>query len=236
MRAQAWIVVVAVASAAGCSKADDPNLVEATPVLSTQPAPVPIKREPAADADVQHVIEQLRCHAKSSLGACGVLEGFSKGTAWDLTSIHADEARYFGRSFVYRDGVAAETKWVFMIVRKTALNAVSDGDLPMRVVVRDLEKSLVAENNHANKLWMLLTRDEAVPKRNSTASYVLSYASATWDSASPTSGESKLLHVAGGSFVRQGSKRALHVVQLASIRPGASGFTGTLSTFYPLTW
>lgn len=219
----------------GCDKKQDPSPVEPAPSASpeaSEPAP---KREPVQDIDAKVILEQLRCPAKAHKDACDILEGFDAGTKWDLTSIHAEEARYFGKAFRYNQGVAEE-KWMFLLVKKIPLNKAAEGDLPLRVGLRDLDTTLGPENAHADKLWWLLKRDDAVPKRNATAKYVLEYASANWDSAAATQGPSTILHVSGGTYVRQGKARTLHLVQMDAARPGASGFDGMLVTFYPLTW
>jgi hypothetical protein len=236
MRTHAWLVVPALLVAVACDKKADPVPVDTTPPASTAaPVEEPPKREAVEDVDVTHVREQLKCPAKAHKDACDILEGFEKGSKWDLTTIQSEEARYFGKAFAYTDGVAEE-KWMFLIVKKVPLNMAAQGDLPLRVVLRDLDKTLGAENSHAEKLWWLLKRDDAVTKRNTTANYVLGYASANWDSAAATRGASTILHVQGGAFVRQGQARTLQLVHVEAARPGASGFDGLLVTLYPLSW
>ena len=241
---QVWIpAIVGVAFVMGCNSASsskaDPSSVDSVAAQSTSvPVVDPPKRVVAEDTDVEHLSSQLKCTSKpsgSNKTACEILDSFRKGVAWDLTTIRGDEARYFGKAVAFSNG-KAEEKWAFMVVRKTALNLVSPGDLPLRVIIRDLDKNLAAENTHAQKLWALLKRDDTVTRRNATANHVLSYAPATWDSASPTNGVSILVHASDGAFVRQGSDRALQIVQLDAARPGESGFSGTLLTLLPLLW
>jgi len=236
MRTQQWIILLALVAATGCDKNADPIPAIPAPAASTvESAVARPKREPAQDTEAKPLLEQFKCPSKTSKDACEVLDGFASGTGWDLTAIHAEEARYFGKALSYSDGEAQE-KWVFLIVKKVALNVVAEGDLPIRVILRELDKTLGAENTHAEMLWTQLKRDNPVTKRNSTANYVMAYAPANWDSAAATQGASTILHISDGAFVRQSRNRSLHLVQMDTMRPGATGFSGALITLYPLSW
>ncbi|MCL2824268.1 MAG: hypothetical protein FWD57_09775 [Polyangiaceae bacterium] len=233
-----FVGVFTLATAVGCENKSETAVDPAAsgPVRTgVQPAPPPPKRETIPDTDAQPMRVSLICGDKRNKEACAVLDGFESGTAWDLTAIRADEARYFGKSYSVVSGALKE-KWVFMIVKKVPLNTVTKGDLAIRVSLVELDKGLTSENAHAEKLWGLLKRDDSVTKRNATAQYVMGYAPANWDSAEPTLGVSSHLHVGSGAYVRQARDRSLHMVKTELMQPGVAGATGSVVKVYPLSW
>lgn len=235
MRYHVWLATLALLSTAACDKKSDTQPTDPTPAPSATPTVEEPKPKAVADIDVKHIQEQLKCPAKGHKAACDVLEGFETGKKWDLTTIQSQEARYFGKAIGYKDGVPEE-RWVFLLVKKVPLNEVTPGDLPLRVALRDLDKSRVAENQHAEKLLWLLQRDDSISKRNTTANFILTYTSNNWDSAAPTDGASTILHIAGGTYVREGKGRSLHVINIEAARPGSTSIDGTMVQLYPISW
>lgn len=222
----------------GCEKksqAPAQQVASASATVASEPAPEPQKREPVTDIDPQELLQAMGCPSKTHHAACEVLEGFDKAEPWDLTTIRGDMARYFGQATTYKDGVA-EQRWVFMLVKKMPLNEIEPGDLAVRVALRDLDPNLVAENKHADKLLYLLKQDDAISKRNQTSEYILGYNSNSWDSAAPTKGKSTILHIGGGTYVRQDDKRRLYLISMEARRPGAAQADATLVRLYPLSW
>lgn len=222
----------------GCEKKSPTPTQQAASASATvvpEPVPEPKKREPVTDIDMQDLLKAMGCPSKTNVAACEVLEGFDKAEPWDLTTIRGDMARYFGQATTYKAGVP-EQRWVFMLVKKMPLNEIEPGDLAVRVALRDLDPNLVAENKHADKLLYLLKQDDAVSKRNRTSEYILGYNANSWDSAAPTKGKSTILHIGGGTFVRQDAKRRLCLVSIEARQPGAAQVDATFVRLYPLAW
>lgn len=237
MRNYVWIALPALLLAAACEEKPAAKPTEPTPAASTasEPAAEQPKREPVEDFDVAGLKEEFKCPNKTNAAVCEVIEGFAGGTKWNFATIQGKDARYFGKAVVRKGGELQE-RWVFLVVKKVPLNEVTEGDLPLKIALRELDESQTAEINHADKLMWKLRRDDAVTKSNQTANYILGYAPSKWDSAAQTKGESVIFHIGGGAFVRQGEKRTLQLVKLEAAKPGASSADGLFVRLYPLSW
>jgi len=235
MRNYAWIALPALLLAMGCDqKTEKPAAPPAASSVSQPEVEVPA-RETVTDFDVKQVQEQFKCPNKANKEVCDVIEGFAKGTKWDPSTIQSQDARYFGKAVVYKNGESKE-RWVFLVVKKVPLNEVTKGDLPLRVALREVEDSRTVELAHAEKLYWLLKRDDAVTKRNQMANYVLDYTPSNWDSSAETKGNSVIFHVGDGAFVRQGEARTLNLVKVDLARPGSSSTDGMFVQLYPISW
>jgi hypothetical protein len=235
MRNYAWIALPTLLLALGCEeKAEKPTAAPAASSASQPEVKAP-KRETVSDYDVKPLQDQFKCPNKANKEVCDVFEGFATGTKWDLTTIQSEQARYFGKAVVYKGGEAKE-RWVFLVVKKVPLNKITEGDLPLKIALRELDDSRTTEIGQAEKLLWLLKRDDAVTKRSQTANYVLDYTPSNWDSSAETKGNSIILHVGGGAFVRQGKARTLHLVKVDVARPGATSTDGMFANLYPISW
>ena len=235
MRNYAWIALPALLLALGCDEKAEKSAAAPAASSASQPEVAAPKREKVSDFDVKPLLEQFKCPNKTNKDVCEVFEGFAKGTKWNLTSIQSEQARYFGKAIVYKGGEATE-RWVFLVVKKVPLNEITEGDLPLKIALRELDDSRTTEIGQAEKLMWLLKRDDAVTKRSQTANYVLDYTPSNWDSSAETKGNSIILHVDGGAFVRQGEARSLHLVKVDVARPGATSTDGMFVQLYPISW
>lgn len=238
MRHYLWIALPALVLAASCEdKSAEKKPAAAAPAVSSAAPPVDEQPEPrtVSDFDTKHFREQFKCPNKANKGICDVLDGFDEGTAWKLTRIRGKEARYFGKAVLSSGGEIQEA-WVFLVARKVPLNEVTEGDLPLQIALRTLDESNEAVKNHTERLLRKLQRDDAVTKRNQTANHVLDYAPSNWDSAAETKGESIILHIDGGAYVRQGKGRSLYLVKVEAAKPGSSEADGMFVRLYPLLW
>lgn len=236
MRTHVWLLAPVFLLAGACEEKPAPKPAEPPPAVSSASAPVESPAPPpVGDTDVAHLQQQLKCPNKATKDACDVLDGFAKGKKWDLTTIQGKQARYFGKAIESKGGELHES-WVFLVVERIPLNEAAKGDLPLKVALREVDKSDEAANNHAEKLLRLLERDDAFNKRNQTANHVLEYVPSNWDSAAKTDGTSTILHIGSGTFVRQGEGRSLYLVRVDPAKPGASSTDGVFVRMFPMSW
>lgn len=234
------LAATVIAAASGCDKAPTPGSGAASASVSAPPpvsAPAPTPAQPAPpppdDLDAAALLKALKCVADSKLGPCRVLAGFAScNKDWNPVSPSGD-ARWLGAGYVVENGKTTE---IISIVRskRVPTTEIAPGQLPVKIGIAELEKQEGAAYDQAGRAVRAFERGDQPPRSSPTLEYIKKRENWPESFASKTVGGQVYSITQGGTFVCQGKKQQLLVVQRSSSK--ASSGDGLYAELYPTSW
>jgi hypothetical protein len=240
------IAALALSAAAGCdnpsaSSGSAPSAsgsssspsASASAVTTAPPAPAQPAGPPPDDLDVTALQKALKCVPDSKLGPCRVLEKFTScNKDWNPVSPSGD-ARWIGRGFVVESGKTTE---IISMVRskRVPTSEIVPGQLPVKIGIAELEKEEGPAFDQAGRAIRAMERGDVAPRTSPTLEHIKKRESWPESFTSRTAGGQVYAITQGGTFVCQGKKQQLLVVQRSSTR--SSSGDGLYAELYPTSW
>ncbi len=238
MRTRLLVFVVSIAVAA-C--AEPPAGTSAPPAASGTPqaaVPVasaaPVENAVAApdDLDVGALKKALQCADDAKSGACAVLVRFGSCKPWNPVSPSGD-ARWIGRGYRVEGGKTSEEVTIVRS-RRVPSNEVGPGQLPAKVGITDIAKQEGAAYTQADRVIRALERSDVAARSNPALEYLKKRTSWPEGFSMKTVGGQVYVASEGGTFICQGPKQELWLVQRAATRGGAGD--GLYAEVFAATW
>jgi hypothetical protein len=187
--------------------------VSAAPAAT--PAPVAAAAVPE-NLDVAELQKALKCGGADKTGPCSVLAAFAAPcTAWSA-SVPSGDGRWIGRGYLVQQGKATD-QITLLRARRVPLTEVGPGQLPVKIALAELPKDDPAADTAA-KAIRAFERADVPGKGNAGVEYVKQRTDWSEAFATKTTGGQVYALAHGGTFVCQGPKQQLLVVQRAGSR------------------
>jgi len=217
----------AASSAQSAAPASTPAPSEVTPA----PAPAPEAAAPA-DLDVAALKKALKCASDAKSGPCAVLAAFGSCSPW-AANVPSGDGRWIGQGFRVEGGKTTEEPTILR-VRRVPANEVAPGQMTVKIGLTDIAKEEGSAYAQADKVWKALARGDVPAKSNPALEHLKRRAE--WPEGYATKTVSGQVYVAahGGTFVCQGPKQQLYLVQRAATR-GSQG-DGLYAELWGATW
>ncbi|MDC0749136.1 hypothetical protein [Polyangium mundeleinium] len=235
MRTRPFAVLVSIAVAA-CSQ--EPAGDAAAPARTGTPAPpsaAPPPPEAVAapdDLDIAALKKALTCAADAKSGPCAVVNAFGSCKPWNPV-VPSGDGRWIGRGYRVEGGKTSD-EFTIVRSRRVPSNEVGPGQLPAKVGISDIAKQEGSAFSQADRLIRTLERSDVPPRSNMALDYLKKRASWPEGFTMKTVGGQVYVASEGGTFVCQGPKQELYLVQRAATR-GKPG-DGLYATAYPVSW
>lgn len=223
--------------ALGCEK---PATEGAPPADSSAAAAAPPSSPPPsveqaaapADLDVAAIKKGLKCASDAKSGPCFVVNAFASCTSWDPI-VPSGDGRWIGTGHRVEDGKTVETPTILR-ARRVPANEVATGQIPVKIGLAEIGKEEGSAYSQAEKVIRALARADVPAKSNPALEYLKRLEQWPEGYAVKTTGGQVFVAAHGGTFVCQGPKRQLYVVQRAATR-GAGG-DGLYAELWAATW
>lgn len=232
-------IVLAACALAACVLAacDPPVKPDAAPSSSASavvsaPKPEEPAPPPPADLDVAALQKALKCGGGSGTGPCAVLAKFAACKAWDPV-VPSGDGRWLGRGTIV-DGAKTTDQFTILRSRRLPTNDVGAGQLPVKIAVTDLPKEEGAAWDQADRAIRAIERADAPPRTSAALEYIKKRTEWQESFASRTTGGHVFATTQYGTFVCQGPKKQLLVVQRASQKSASPD--GLYAELWPTSW
>jgi len=202
----------------------------ATPTPSVKPAEPELAAP--ADLDVAAQKKALKCGGDAKSGPCAVLQAFGTCVAWNPV-VPSGDGRWIGRGYRVEGGKTTE-EVTLLRARRVPSNETAPGQLPAKIAVTDLAKEEGQAFAQADKLINTLKRSDVPAKSNMALEHLKKREAWPEGFSMKTTGGQVYVLSQGGTFVCQGPKRELYVVQRAATR-GSQG-DGLYAEVWSATW
>jgi hypothetical protein len=182
--------------------------------------------------DVAELQKALKCAGADKTGPCSVLATIAAPcTAWSA-SVPSGDGRWMGRGYLVQQGKATE-QITLLRARRVPLTEVGPGQLPVKIAVAELPKDDAAADPAA-KAIRAFERSDVPGKGNAGVEYVKQRTDWSEAFATKTTGGQVYALAHGGTFVCQGPKQQLLVVQRAGSRTDKGD--GLYAELWGTTW
>jgi hypothetical protein len=166
--------------------------------------------------DVAELQKALKCGGADKTGPCSVLAAFAAPcTAWSA-SVPSGDGRWMGRGYLVQEGKTTD-QITLLRARRVPLTEVGPGQLPVKIAVAELPKDDPAADPAA-KAIRAFERSDVPGKGNAGVEHVKQRTDWAEAFATKTTGGQVYALAHGGTFVCQGPKQQLLVVQRAGSR------------------
>lgn len=223
--------------AAAC---DRPSPSSGAPSSSAAAAPAPTTAAaptapaPAApdDLNVGELQQTLKCGGKNKSGPCGILAKMAECKPWSGT-VPSGDGRWLGRASVVSGGQATEG-FAALRLKRASVTDVGPGQLPARISLIEITKDDGLAFEQADRAIRAYERADVPPKSNAAVEHLQRREAWPDAFATRTAGGNVYVIAHGGTFICQGAKNQLLVVQRAATR--ASGGDGIYAELWATTW
>ena len=207
------------------------------PVASAAaPAAPPASPAPAAaappDLDVAALQKTLKCGGESKSGACGVLAKMTRCQTWSA-AVPSGDGRWLGRGWVI-EGSKTEEQLTLLRARRAPQSDVGPGQLGVKIAVTDLPKQEGAAHDQADRAIRALERSDVPPRGSEAIEYAKQRTAWPEAFAMRTAGGQVYALTQNGTYVCQGAKQTLLLVQRGS--GGAASGDGLYAEVWPTSW
>jgi hypothetical protein len=215
-----------------------PASTTVAPVDSAAPAPTPAPTPtaeampPPDDLDVAAVQKALKCATDAKSGACGVLAKYTSCTAWNAVSPSGD-ARYVGRGTLV-EGAKSTESVVVLRSKRVPLNEVGPGQLGVKIGLNEITKEDGSAFDQSGQTIRSFERSDAPGKANATIEYLKQRTQWTEAFANKTVGGQVYAIMKAGTFLCQGARQSLLMVQKAGSR--TSNGDGLYAELWAASW
>jgi hypothetical protein len=231
----ASIALLGCAEPSGGNAAPSAQPAASTPApLEPPPAPAPAPEQAAApaDLDLAALKKALKCASDAKSGPCALLNAFGSCTPW-AANVPSGDGRWIGQGYRVEGGKTTEEPTIVR-ARRVPANEVAPGQMTVKIGIADIAKEEGSAYSQADKVWKALARGDVPAKSNPALEYLKRRAE--WPEGYATKTVSGQVYVAahGGTFVCQGPKQQLYLVQRAATR-GSQG-DGLYAEVWAATW
>jgi len=213
-----------------------PSAAAPASAAAETPAPpsAPVAMSPAPEnLNVAELQKTLKCASSASSGACGVLTKFSTAcTAWTGVA-PAGDGRWFGRGYVIQGGKTTE-QITLLRSRRVPSTEVGPGQVAARLSVAELPKEAGLPFEHADRTIRIFERIDVPKKADPTIEYIKQRTDWPEVFATRTTGGHVYAISQAGTYVCQGPKQQLFMVQRAATRGGSGD--GIYAELWAATW
>lgn len=219
---------------AGSSSAAPSNTASSTAAAisaGAASAAVPAAAVPD-NLDVAELQKALKCGGAEKTGPCSVLAAIAAPCAAWSASPPSGDGRWMGRGYLVQQGKATE-QITLLRARRVPLTEVGPGQLPVKIAVAELPKDDAAADPAA-KAIRAFERSDVPGKGNAGVEYVKQRTDWSEAFATKTTGGQVYALAHGGTFVCQGPKQQLLVVQRAGSRTDKGD--GIYAELWGTTW
>ena len=219
---------------AGDSAAPERSGTPAAPSATPPLAPTQTAEAVAApdDLDVAALKKALKCAADAKSGPCAVLNAFGTCKPWNAV-VPSGDGRWIGHGHRVEGGKTTE-EFTIVRSRRVPSNEVGPGQLPAKVGITDIAKQEGQAHAQADRLIRTLERSDVPPRSNMALEHLKKRDSWPEGFSMKTVGGQVYVASEGGTFVCQGPKQELYLVQRAATR-GGSG-EGLYATVFAVSW
>lgn len=236
MRRPALALLISALLLPACDPPSSGGSASAAPSASAPPAapPAPTAEAmpPPDDLDVASLQKALKCATDAKSGPCGVLAKYTTCTAWNAVSPSGD-SRYVGRGTVV-EGAKSTESVVVVRARRVPLNEVGPGQLPVKIGVGEITKEDGSAFDQAGQTIRSYERSDAPGKSNATVEYLKKRTQWTEAFANKTAGGQVYGIMRAGTFLCQGARQSVLMVQKAGSR--TSSADGLYAELWPASW
>jgi len=229
------IVVVAACDKSPGDSAGEPASSASPPPSAAAPAAPTATQAPLAapdDLEVGALQKALKCAADAKSGPCAVLAAFGSCVPWDAVTPSGD-GRWLGKGYRVENGKARDEVTIVRS-RRVPLNEVGPGQLPAKFGIADIVKEDGSAFTQADKAIRALARSDVAPRSNPAIEHLKKRESWPEGFTMKTAGGQVYVAAEGGTFVCQGPKQVLYLVQRAATRGGQGD--GLYAELYAVTW
>ncbi|MEP7124548.1 MAG: hypothetical protein ABJE95_26705 [Byssovorax sp.] len=196
------------------------------------PAPTAEAMPPPDDLDVASAQKALKCATDAKSGACGVLAKYSTCTPWNAVSPSGD-ARYVGRGTLV-EGAKSTESVVVLRSKRVPLNEVGPGQLGVKIGLGEITKEDGSAFDQSGPAIRSFERSDAPGKANATIEYVKQRTQWTEAFANKTVGGQVYAIMKAGTFLCQGARQSVLMVQKAGSR--TSNGDGLYAELWQASW
>lgn len=236
MRRSALALVISALLLPACDPPGSGTSASAAPSASAPPAAPPAPpaeaMPPPDDLDVASVQKAMKCATDAKSGACGVLAKYSTCTAWNAVSPSGD-GRYVGRGTTI-EGAKSTEGVIVLRSRRVPMNEVGPGQIPVKIGIGELTKEDGNAFDQAAQTIRSFERSDAPAKSNATVEYLKKRTEWTEAFANKTVGGQVYAIMRAGTFLCQGARQSVLMVQKAGSR--SSSADGIYAELWPASW
>ena len=236
MRRSALALVLFTLLLPACDPPSSGASPSAAPSVSAAPAPPPAPTAeampPPDDLDVAAVQKALKCATDAKSGACGVLAKYATCTAWNAVSPSGD-ARYVGRGTLV-EGAKSTESVVVLRSKRVPLNEVGPGQLGVKIGLGEITKEDGSAFGQSGQTIRSFERSDAPGKANATIEYLKQRTQWTEAFANKTAGGQVYAIMKAGTFLCQGARQSVLMVQKAGSR--TSNADGLYAELWQASW
>lgn len=187
---------------------------------------------PPEDLDVTTLQKALKCAANAKEGPCGLLTKYTTCTPWSAASPSGD-ARYIGRGTTI-EGAKSTESFVVLRARRAPMNEVGPGQLPVRIGLGEITKGDGSAFDQAGQTIRSFERSDTPGRANATVEYLKKRGEWTEAFANKTVGGQVYAIMQAGTFLCQGARQSVLMVQRAATRSASAD--GVYAELWPATW
>ena len=187
---------------------------------------------PPDDLDVAAVQKALKCATDAKSGACGVLAKYTACTPWSAVSPSGD-ARYLGRGTLVEGAKSTETV-VVLRSKRVPLNEVGPGQLGVKIGLGEITKEDGSPFDQSGQAIRSFERSDAPGKANAAIEYVKQRTQWVEAFANKTAGGQVYAIMKAGTFLCQGPRQSVLMVQKAGSR--TSSGDGLYAELWAASW
>jgi hypothetical protein len=221
-------------SAAPSTTASSVPSAAATPTSATT-APAGATTQASAvpeNLDVAELQKALKCGGADKTGPCSVLAAFAAPCAPWSAAVPSGDGRWMGRGYLVQGGKASD-QVTLLRARRVPLTEVGPGQLPVKIAVAEIPKDDPSVEQ-AQKAIRAFERADVPAKNNAGVEYVKGRTDWVEAFATKTTGGQVYALAQGGTFVCQGPKQQLLLVQRAGSRTDKAD--GIYAELWAATW
>jgi hypothetical protein len=204
----------------------------AAPPPAAPPPPAAEAMPAPDDLDVASLQKALKCAANAKEGPCGILTRYTTCTPWSAATPSGD-GRYLGRGFAV-DGAKTTESVVVLRARRAPLNEVGPGQLPVKIGIGEITKEDGSAFDQAGQAIRSYERSDTPGKASSTIEYLKKRTDWTEAFANKTAGGQVYAIMKAGTFLCQGARQSVLMVQKAATRSASAD--GLYAEVWPATW
>ncbi len=236
MRHPALALVLSALLFPACDPPSATGSVSAAPSVSEAPAPPPPPTAeampPPNDLDVASLQKALKCATDAKSGACGILAKYTTCTAWNAVSPSGD-ARYVGRGTLVEGAKSTDTV-VVVRSKRVPLNEVGPGQLGVKIGIGEITREDGSAFDQSGQAIRSFERSDAPGKANATIEYVKQRTQWNEAFANKTVGGQVYAIMKAGTFLCQGARQSVLMVQRAGSR--TSNGDGLYAELWAASW
>ena len=196
------------------------------------PAPTAEAMPPPDDLDVASLQKALKCATDARSGACGILTKYTTCTPWSASSPSGD-ARYIGRGTMV-EGAKSTESVIVLRARRAPMNEVGPGQLPVKIGIDEITKADGSAFDQAGQTIRSFERSDTPGKANATIEHLKQRRDWTEAFANKTAGGQVYAVMKAGTFICQGARQSLLMVQKAATRSASAD--GVYAELWPASW